>query len=74
MQPTLGAMPEVRQLANDPKQITVVTQFRERYLEATRVERMLEDSREAGEGMKQLEGPSASAGPPAEPTPSSEAA
>lgn len=48
--PTLGAMPEVRQLAADPKQITVVTQFRERYLEAVRVEqRMLEDARGAGE-------------------------
>lgn len=47
-QPTLGSMPEVRQLENDPKQITVITQFREqrRYLEAIRVEqRMLEDGR-----------------------------
>jgi hypothetical protein len=45
-QPTLGAMPEVRQLENDPKQITFITQFRERYIEGVRVEqRMLEDGR-----------------------------
>jgi hypothetical protein len=66
--PTLGAMPEVRQLANDPKQITVLTQFRERYLEAPRVERMLEDSRAAGEEMKQLKGPLGSANESAEPS------
>jgi hypothetical protein len=53
-QPTLGAMPEVRQLENDPKQITFITQFRERYIEGVRVEqRMLEDGR--GEA-KQLAG------------------
>jgi hypothetical protein len=46
-QPTLGAMPEVRQLENDPKQITFITQFRERYIEGVRVEqRMLGDARE----------------------------
>jgi hypothetical protein len=51
-QPTLGAMPEVRQLENDPKQITFITQFRERYIEGVRVEqRMLEDA--SGE-VKQL--------------------
>jgi hypothetical protein len=43
-----GAMPEVRQLENDPKQITVITQFRERYLEGVVCveQRMLEDARE----------------------------
>ena len=52
--PTLGAMPELRQLENDPRQITLITQFRERYIEGVRVDqRMLEDSR--GE-LKQLAG------------------
>jgi hypothetical protein len=46
-QPTLGAVPEVRQLENDPKQITFITQFRERYIEGVRVEqRMLENARQ----------------------------
>lgn len=45
-QPTLGEMPTVRQLENDPKQITVIKQFRERYLEGVRVEqRAIEDAR-----------------------------
>jgi hypothetical protein len=54
--PLLGPMPEVRQLASDPKQITVLNQYRERYLEVTRVERMLTDSSDATPApeMKQL--------------------
>jgi hypothetical protein len=53
--PLLGPMPEVRQLASDPKQITVLNQYRERYLEVTRVEqRMLENSGETTPEMKQL--------------------
>jgi hypothetical protein len=54
--PLLGPMPEVRQLASDPKQITVLNQYRERYLEVTRVERMLTDASEATPApeMKQL--------------------
>ena len=52
----LGAMPEVRQLERDPKQITVVTQFRERYLEGVRVEqRMLADAPDERGTAKQLE-------------------
>jgi hypothetical protein len=58
-QPTLGAMPEIRQLETDPRQITVITQFRERYLEGVRVEqRMLEDAREEMKQLPDVETPS----------------
>jgi hypothetical protein len=44
--PLLGAMPEVKVLANDPKYLTTITQFRERLLQEVKIERLLPDARE----------------------------
>ena len=41
-----GPLPEVKQLANDPKYITTITQLRE--IEQVTVERLLPDSGERG--------------------------
>jgi len=43
--PLLGPLPEVKQLASDPKYVTTITQLRE--IEQVRVERMLPSQSEA---------------------------
>ncbi len=51
--PLLGPMPQVKQLANDPKYITTITQLRQ--FEQVKVERMLPDAREGGDATRELE-------------------
>jgi hypothetical protein len=55
----LGPMPDVKQLASDPKYITTITQLRQ--IEQVRVERLLPDTAEGAAVRRELEGPTTEA-------------